>query len=135
MSLILHLAKKSRWFFSHPPKPQIKAFLSLPSCHLHLHKVSLIPQCRRQTQASSPTPGAAVFSMYSYPTPARGEEAQLGDRKEEQHLETGQPGTWERVRSPFLPGRGGSRHGRAWQRPRVVRQGQGNCTTMLLGGQ
>lgn len=30
-----------------------------------------------------------------------------GGRKEERHLETGRPGTWERVRSPRLPGGGG----------------------------
>lgn len=83
---------------------QIKAFLSLPSCHLH--EASLTPQCRQQTQATSPTPGAAIFSVPSSPTPAGGEEAAEG-RKEERHLETGRPGTWERVRSPRSPGGGG----------------------------
>lgn len=39
--------------------------------------------------------------------PAGGEEA-AGGRKEERHLETGQHGTWERVRSPRLPGREGN---------------------------
>lgn len=92
-------------FSSTPPQTQIKAFLSLPSCHLH--EASLTPQCRQQTQAPSPTPGAAVCSLPSSPTPDGGEEA-AGGRKEEQHLETGRPGTWERVRSPHLRGREGN---------------------------
>lgn len=91
---------------------QMKAFFPLPSCHLR--EANLTLQSRQQTRA--PSPAAAVLSMPSSPTPTGGEEA-AGERKEEQHLETGRPGTWERVRSPRS----------AWGRREQVEVGEPGC--------
>lgn len=78
MPLILHLAKKSRWFFFPPTPMQTKSFLlSPPGSHMRL---GLIVPSRQHTQAPPPTPGAAAL-----PVPEGNWER---GRKEGWHLET-----------------------------------------------